>query len=84
MQFRADYVSISVSGDYYLAMFAAEKDADDPHSPYLLIQRPFEIPDGDGCYIETHDKEYIGRFLLRRAEFTAERLSIGSIVREIT
>jgi hypothetical protein len=39
MQFRANYVSTSVSGDYYQAMFAAEKDSDDTDSPYLLIQR---------------------------------------------
>ena len=76
MRFHANYVSTSVSGDYYQAMFEAEKDTDDPLSPYLLIQRQFEIPDEGTCYVETHDEKYIGHFLLRRVEFTPESLSI--------
>ena len=76
MRFQANHISTSVSGDYYQAMFAAEEDTDDPDSPYLLIQRQFEMPDGGRCYIETHDEKYIGHFLLRRIEFTPEKLSI--------
>ena len=58
MHFHANYVSTSVSGDgdYYQATFEAEQDTDDPDSPYLLIQRQFEDPDDDRCYIETHDE----------------------------
>ena len=74
MQFHANHVSSSISGDYYQAMF--EEDMNDPDSPYLLIQRQFETSDGGRCYIETHDEKYIGHFLLRRVEFTPERLSI--------
>jgi hypothetical protein len=33
MRFHANYISTSVAGDYYQAMFAAEEDADDPDSP---------------------------------------------------
>ena len=76
MRFQANYVSTSVSGDYYQAMFEYEKDADDLLSPYLLIQRQFEMPDQGTCYVETHDERYIGHFVLRRVEFTPERLSI--------
>ena len=76
MRFHANHVSSSVSGDYYQAMFEAEEDTNDPNSPYLLIQRQFETSDGGRCYIETHDEKYIGHFLLRRVEFTPERLSI--------
>ena len=76
MRFHANHVSSSVSGDYYQAMFEAEEDTNDPDSPYLLIQRQFETSDGGRCYIETHDEKYIGHFLLRRVEFTPERLSI--------
>ena len=49
MHFHANYVSTSVfgDGDYYQAMFEAEQDTDDPDSPYLLIQRQFEDPDGN-------------------------------------
>jgi hypothetical protein len=53
-------------------MFAAEKGTNDPDSPYLLLQREFEISDGSKCYIEMHDKEFRGNFLLRRVEFTRQ------------
>ena len=78
MYFRANYVSTSVSGDgdYYQAMFEAEQDAHDLDSPYLLIQRQFEDPDDNWCYIETHDEKYCGHFLLRRVDFTSQKLSI--------
>ena len=76
MRFQAKYISTSISGDYCQAMFAAEKDTGDPDSPYLLLQPQFEMPDGGECYIETHDRKYIGHFLLRRVEFTPEKLSI--------
>ena len=78
MYFHANYVSTSVSsdGDCYQAMFEAEQDADDLDSPYLLIQRQFEDPDDNWCYIETHDEKYCGHFLLRRVGFTPQKLSI--------
>jgi len=76
MHFHANYVSTSVSGDYYQAMFEAEQDSDDLDSPYLLIQRQFEDPDDESCYIETHDQKYCGHFLLRRVDFTPQKLSI--------
>ena len=45
MQFHANHVSTSTfAGDYYQAMFEADKEADGPHGPYLLIQRQFEDP----------------------------------------
>ena len=72
MQFHADYVSTSVfgDGDYYQATFEAEQETDDPDSPYLLIQRQFEDPDDNRCYIEmpqakpTHNRNF-GLALLR-------------------
>ena len=78
MHFHANYVSTSVfgDGDYYQATFEAEQDTDDPDSPYLLIQRQFEDPDDDRCYIETHDEKYSGHFVLRRVDFTLQKLSI--------
>src|SRR6516162_2768432 len=74
MHFHANYVSTSVfgDGDYYQATFEAEQDTDDPDSPYLLIQRQFEDPDDDLCYVETHDEKYRGHFLLRRVDFTPQ------------
>jgi hypothetical protein len=76
MRFRANYISASISGDYCQAMFAADKDPGDSDSPYLLLQPQFEMRDGGGCYIETHDRNYIGHFLLRRLEFTPKNQSI--------
>ncbi len=78
MEFHAKCVStsISVGGDYYQATFAAKEDTDDMDSPYLLIQRDFELPYDDRCYVETHDQKYRGHFLLRRIEFTPEKLAI--------
>ena len=76
MYFHANYVSTSVfgDGDYYQATFEAEQDTDDPDSPYLLIQRQFEDPDDNRCYIEMHD-ENSGHFLLRRVDLTPQKLS---------
>ena len=79
MEFHAKYVSTggSVGTDYYQASFTLEEDLDelDSDSPYLLIQRSFEMSDGS-CYVETHDERYCGHFFLRRIEFTPARLAI--------
>ena len=79
MRFRAKYVSVSQNGDYYQVAFEnrdAASDAADvyPDSPYLLIQRQFEDPDGGECYVETHEEGYIGHFRLRSIEFSPSRL----------
>jgi hypothetical protein len=78
MDFHASYVSTSVfgDGDYYQVTFKAEEDTDDPDSPHLLIQRQFEDPDDHSWHIETHDGKYCGHFLLRRVDFTPQKLSI--------
>ena len=77
MQFHANHVSTSTfADDYYQAMFKAEEEADDPDSPYLLIQRQFEDPDDRLCYVETPDEKYIGHFIVRRIEFALHGLSI--------
>jgi hypothetical protein len=80
MQFHAKYVSTdsSVGGDDYQASFHAEEDTDglDDNSPYLLIQRDFEMSYGRSCYIEAHDERYRGHFSVRRIEFTPDKLTI--------
>jgi hypothetical protein len=75
MRFHANFISTSVDGDYYEAMFA-EEDTDDPNVPYLIIQRQFEEPEDGTCYIETHDRKYNGHFLVRRVEFTPRSLFV--------
>jgi len=80
MRLRAKYVSASENGDYYQVAFENTDPASDaavvdgPDSPYLLIQRQFEDPDDEECYVETHDEEYIGHFRLRSIEFSPCRL----------
>ncbi len=76
MKFHANEVSTSGAGDYYQLMFELQRDADSPESPYLLIQRQFEMPDAGRCYIETHDENYIGHFRLRRLEFSSSRILV--------
>jgi hypothetical protein len=80
MQFHANFVSAdsAVGGDYYQVSFRAEEDTDDPDtdSPYLLIQRDFEMSYGRSCCIETHDERYRGHFSVRRIEFTPVKLTI--------
>jgi hypothetical protein len=76
MEFQANHVSASAAGDYYQALFEATEDSTDPDSPYLLIQRQFEMPDGGECYIETHNEEYIGHFRLRRIEFKPNGITV--------
>jgi hypothetical protein len=41
-----------------------------------LIQREFDDPDDDRCYIETHDVKYCRHFLLLHVDFTPQNLSI--------
>ncbi len=76
MKFHANYISTSVSGDYYQVLFEEKNESAQPDSPYLLIQRQFEIPDNGMCYVETHDKEYIGHFRFDRIDFRSDGIFI--------
>jgi hypothetical protein len=74
VQFHANHASVSIDGDYYQVLFDAKKDTSGLESPYLLIQRQFEDPDGGVCYVETHDENYIGHFGLRRINLAPSRI----------
>jgi hypothetical protein len=80
IEFHANHVSTesSAGGDYYQAAFTVEQDADelDIDGAYLVIQRDFEMPNDDTCYVETHDPRYRGHFRLRRIELTPGKLAI--------
>lgn len=82
MRFHAKYVSAAEAGDYYQVSFETEDPADDatdspgPDSPYLIIQRQFETPDGRLCYVETHDYDYVGHYRLKLIDFSPTRLAI--------
>lgn len=81
MQLDAKSVSVDVSGDYYQVCFDTEDREDDQicpfeqPAPYLLVQRQFEWFDGDLCYIESHDVEYIGHFQLTLIELSPTRFT---------
>ncbi|HLG17635.1 MAG TPA: hypothetical protein VJH03_24540 [Blastocatellia bacterium] len=68
------------AGDYYQLWLGPEESEDevaDPYEvkgPYLIVQRQLEMPDRGRCYIETHDKDYIGHFPLRLTEMSRTRL----------
>ncbi len=64
MKLKLDRVSVAEYGDYFQVAFSATDEAD---SPYLVIQRQFEDPDGGVCYVETHDEAYIGHSRVARA-----------------
>jgi hypothetical protein len=82
MQFHANHVSTSTfAGDCYQAMFEADEEADDLYSPYLLIQRQFEDPDDQLCFVETHDEKYIGHFFYAALNSLYVNCQLSSTVR---
>ena len=83
-RFHAKYVSAAEAGDYYQVSFETEDpddDATDPpglDTPYLIIQRQFERPDGGRCYLETHDHRYVGHGRLKLIDFSPTQLVVAS------
>lgn len=77
MKIALNYVYVSISGDYYQVSFdAKEEDGTDEitDDPYFLIQRQFEMSDGGKVYIESHDENYIGHFLVNRATLQMDKI----------
>lgn len=71
---HAKHVSASEQGgEYFQVLFEEEGESDDA---YFLIQRQFEIPDDGSCYVETHKEEARGRFKIRQARLSRNRLQI--------
>jgi len=83
VRFHAKCVSAADAGDYYQVSFETEDpgdDATDPpglDSPYLIIQRQFETPDGGRCYVETHDHGYVGHYRLKLIDFSPTHLVVA-------
>ncbi len=67
----AQHASASEDGDYFQVAFEGREDEEG--SPYLLIQRQFEDEDGDVCYIESHDEEFVGHFRIQSARLARRR-----------
>ena len=82
MQFHAKYVSAAEAGDYYQVSFETDDPGDDAtdspglDSPYLIIQRQFETPDGGRCYVETHDHGYVGHYRVKLIAFSPTQLVV--------
>lgn len=78
MKIHLGYVSASVAGDYYQVYFKESEDSDqsDIDGKYLLIQRQFEIPDGDKIYVESHNLDFIGHFKVVKAKLNPRSLSL--------
>lgn len=73
MTFHCKYVSATESGDYYQVLFEKEIESDEE---YFLIQRQFEFPDNDECYIESNDLNYCGHYKINNAVLYNNRLEI--------
>ena len=64
---------MSEAGDYFQVSFETEHDDD---GAYVIVQRQFEDPDDNLCYIETHDKNYIGHFRIVSANLGRNQFSL--------
>ncbi|HUF61197.1 MAG TPA: hypothetical protein VMN36_03910 [Verrucomicrobiales bacterium] len=73
-RFHSKEVSASEDGDYFQIAF--EEFAESEDRPYLIVQRQFEDPDGDVCYVETDDWEHSGHSRIRSARLERGRFVI--------
>jgi len=64
MRLNCKHVSASEAGDYFQFLFEKERDDD---KEYFLIQRQFEFPDGDKCYVKNQGEDYIGHNKIRKS-----------------
>ncbi len=62
---HAKQASASEAGDYFQVLF--EEQAGAGAGRYLLIQRQFEFPEQECCYIETELPDMCGHFRVSRA-----------------
>jgi len=79
MKITLNYLSVSISCDYYQVSFDAKKDNGSDEitdDPYFLMQRQFEMPDGGKVYIESHDENYMGHFLVSKATLQMEKIHL--------
>jgi hypothetical protein len=80
--FSLPNVSVASSGDEY---FEVSFDAgDDDDSPYFLMQRQLESPDGGVVYIESHEEALCGHFRVRKAPKLQPFGIVGVTVTETT
>lgn len=71
------YVSVASDGDeHFEVSFDARLEGTDGDSPYFLLQRQFESPDGGRVYIECHQRELCGHVRVRHAVLSAGLLRL--------
>jgi hypothetical protein len=73
------YIHVSIAGDYYQVLFEEKKDngsSEITDDPYFLIQCQFEMYDGGEMYIESHDENYIGHYLIREAILQKNKIEL--------
>ena len=71
------YVSVASGGDEYFQLsFDARPEGTDGETPYFLLQRQFEAPDGGRVYIECHQRELCGHVRISRSVLTAGLLRL--------
>ncbi len=62
------YVSVASAGDeYFQVSFDARPEGTDGDTPYFLLQRRFESPDGGRVYVECHQRELCGHVRVNHA-----------------
>jgi hypothetical protein len=66
-------VTASEAGDGFQVLFERSPDND---GGYVLVQRHFESPDREECYVESDDRQFSGHFRIRRAHLSRDRFQM--------
>ena len=77
MELSLPYVSVASGGDeYFQVSFDARPEGTDGDTPYFLLQRQFESPDGGSVYVECHQRALCGHVRVSRAVLSAGLLRL--------
>ena len=82
-QFECEHVSATEAGEGFQVLFQKVPESDEG---YVLVQRHFEFPDREECYVESNDPDFSGHFRIRDAYLSRNRFRMAfgrSPVREI-
>jgi hypothetical protein len=67
-------VSASEAGDGFQVLFERAPDSD---KGYVRVQRHFEFPDREECYVESDDRVFCGNFRIRHAHLSRNRFRMA-------
>jgi hypothetical protein len=62
------------AGDGFRVLFERAPNSDEG---YVLVQRHFEFPISEECYIESDDRKFSGHFRIRRAHLSRNRFQMA-------